>query len=300
MRDYITAYNIRGVARKKPLTNVMINGMLACPQGAKRGDLELGSWNDYYWIAVAAWISLLAESGERKDEFTRKSLTAEYPMTKLTFSSLCWLIGGKEIPCPTKVVLNDMSESRGDGIYVAHGTAKNDQLGLFFAPTPSTSFFPFSKTATRNGARALRTLEFAAMDASAATFDRARTPLVGPTRGVAFTAHEVDAMFILLLTCGAGVLEGMIDDYSIHSFRIFVASALMKAGASRFDIERLVRWRGDESLEIYARLNNDEWSKHVFSTYTVEVDSTIAMRLASYGPLDLDQVAVRVTADGGD
>ena len=65
-------------------------------------------------------------------------------------------------------------------------------------------------------------------------------------------------------------------------------------------IKRLVRWRGDESLDIYARLNNDEWSKHVFSTYTVEVDSTIAMRLASQGPLDLEQVAVRVAAGGGD
>ena len=63
MRDYITAYSIRGVARKKPLTNAMINGMLACPQGAKRGDLVLSSWSEYYWIAVAAWVSLLAESG---------------------------------------------------------------------------------------------------------------------------------------------------------------------------------------------------------------------------------------------
>jgi len=34
-----------------------------------------------------------------------------------------------------------LSEADGDGVYLKHGTAKNDFFGIFFAPTPS--FHPF-------------------------------------------------------------------------------------------------------------------------------------------------------------
>ena len=50
-------------------------------------------------------------------------------------------------------------------------------------------------------------------------------------------------------------------NYSVHSFRVFAACALLDAGCPRWTIKRLLRWRGDESLELYARLNDDEWAK---------------------------------------
>ena len=61
--------------------------------------------------------------------------------------------------------------------------------------------------------------------------------------------------------------------------------------ASHYLIKRLLRWRGDESLELYARLNDGEWRAHVFSTYGAVVDSTIAGRLAALGHFDFEQVA---------
>jgi len=71
----------------------------------------------------------------------------------------------------------------------------------------------------------------------------------------------------------------------------------MAADVPRHTIKRLLRWRGDLSLEIYARLNDEEWSQHVRGTYTAVVDSTIAARLASLGSIDLEQAALRLGGD---
>jgi len=53
--------------------------------------------------------------------------------------------------------------------------------------------------------------------------------------------------------------EDELSNYSFHSFRIFLACALLAAGCPRWMIKRMLRWRGDESLEIYARVSDGEW-----------------------------------------
>ena len=63
---------------------------------------------------------------------------------------------------------------------------------------------------------------------------------------------QLDSALQLLLVEGAGVLEGDLHNYSVHSFRIFAACALLAAGAPRWLIKRML-WRGDDSLEIYAQ-----------------------------------------------
>ena len=95
---------------------------------------------------------------------------------------------------------------------------------------------------------------------------------------------------------GAGTSLADFKDYSIHSFRIFVACALMAADVPRAIIKRLLRWRGDLSLEIYARLNDEEWSRHVHSIYLANVNSTIVGRLATLGTIDLEHAAIRLAA----
>ena len=74
--------------------------------------------------------------------------------------------------------------------------------------------------------------------------------------------------------------EGDLEDYSVHSFRIFVACALLAAKAPRWLIKRMLRWRGDESLEVYARLNNTEWAEWTSKLVDVAVQSTISSRLS--------------------
>ena len=180
---------------------------------------------------------------------------------------------------------------RGDGVYRKYGKAKNDFFGAFFAATPS--FLPFVASSTRNACRALRELERAA---AVPPERRASTPLFGPCPGEEFTHAQLEGFFFLLLSRGGGVLEALLKDYSIHSFRIFVACALLDRGVPRPIIKRFLRWRGDESLEIYARINDPDWRAHVVGTYSAVVDSTIAGRLASIGHFDFEQLAPTIAA----
>ena len=289
-RAYVDEHGVRDVRRKKPLDNVKIAGMLNTPEGAVfRG--ATWTWASYAGTAHRAWLSTLSEGGERKDEIAKKNADTPFVRGRLTFASLVWKLNGVEVAAPSMAQLDAMSEAGGDGVYLKHGRAKNDFFGAFFAATPS--FHPFSVNSPRCAARALRELERAAALAPAA---RASTPLFGPTVGAEFTHAEVEAAFFHMLHCGGGVPEAELDDFSIHSLRIFVACALMACGVARPVIKRLLRWRGDESLEIYARLNDDEWRAHVRSTYAARVDSTVAARLASIGPIDLEQIAPRLAA----
>ena len=108
---------------------------------------------------------------------------------------------------------------------------------------------------------------------------RASTPLFGPSPGEEFTYHQLDTALQLMLTHGARVPESELEHYSVHSFRIFAACALLSAGCPRWLIKRLLRWRGDESLEIYARVNNAEWAKWTSKLLDVKVESSTAARL---------------------
>ena len=201
-----------------------------------------------------------------------------------------WRIGGKEIVDPTDAEFASMRP--GDGVYLKHGRAKNDFFGIFFAPTPS--FLPFDAHSPRNACRALRDLEQAARRDGLRPSARATTPLFGPAVGEEFTHWEVESAFEIALLFGASLPVDDLQDLSIHSFRIFVACALMASNVPRHTIKRLLRWRGDLSLEIYARLNDSEWATHVQQTYSAQVDSTIAGRLAALGTIDLEAAALRL------
>ena len=103
--------------------------------------------------------------------------------------------------------------------------------------------------------------------------------MFGPSPGEEFTHQQLDSALQLLLTRGANVPEEELQNYSVHSFRIIVACALLAAKCPRWLIKRLLRWRGDESLEIYARVNNSEWAAWTSKLLDVTVQSSIASRL---------------------
>jgi len=307
LRRYARKYGIASLARnrKRPLSNAQILGMLQTPEGASRGNLTV-VWAAYEWVAARALFETLAETGMRKAEVTRSATDAEaardfaeagldaslayeshevaqalarvLPATAddlagtLFFANLVWKIGGCEVAAPTPEQLASLGP--GDGVWLRHGTAKNDPIGEFFAATPS--FLPFTSGAERCACRALAALERAAMVAPAR---RGTTPLFGPKVGEEFSGSRVDAMFRLLLVEGGGVTEAELANYSVHSFRAFLASALLAAKVSRPLIKRILRWRGDASLEVYAHLSDGEWASYIEASRRARVDAAVASHL---------------------
>ena len=273
-REYIEAHGVASLVpeRKLPLTNRLIDGMLACPDGARRGGLCV-DWSTYRWKALRAVFATLAESGERKDEIAKASAQTKFRKGRFTFDSLRFKVGGVSLINPSAAELAGMAP--GDGVYLAHGVAKNDPMGTWFAATPS--FLPWRPLAA--GRCACRELVALHLAAQVPAERRATTPLFGPEVGEEFTHAEVDAAFLLLLVVGNGMSEDAARAYSVHSFRIFCACALLKSNCPRWLIKRLLRWRGDDSIEIYARLNDDEWVEWLAKAAEAQVDSTIVPRL---------------------
>ena len=174
----------------------------------------------------------------------------------------------------------------GDGVYYAHDTAKNDPVGAYFAATPT--FLPWRATG-RCACRALAELELSAAELTPA--NRATTPLYGPSCGTAFTGAQIDAAFVLLLSKGAGLSDDEIRNYSVHSFRIFLACALLAEGCPRWMIKRILRWRGDESLEIYARVSDQDWSKRLADSLGATVDASLVPRMPQIDMSEAQQSA---------
>ena len=273
LREFVEVHGFRPLVpkRKLPLTNHMADGMLGVYEGATRAGLTV-TRASHHWVAMLCLFTVLLETGMRKDE-----VTGDKGRNGLTFASCSWKVGGVVYPVLTSVLYRGMRP--GDGVYLAHGVAKNDPLGIYFAATPS---FLAWRAAGRCACRALAEM---LLSSGVGPADFAVTPLFGPEPGRFFTGAQVDAAFQLCLVKGAGVPEEQLADYSVHSFRIFLACALLSAGCPRWLIMRLVRWRGEESLEIYARVSDAQWVDRIDSTLTANVDAAQVPRLPT---IDLD------------
>ena len=67
--------------------------------------------------------------------------------------------------------------------------------------------------------------------------------------------------------------EAELENYSVHSFHISVACALLAAGALRWLIKRMLRWRGDES----SRLNYMDFSEETTVHFNAVAQSMLTL-----------------------
>ena len=55
----------------------------------------------------------------------------------------------------------------------------------------------------------------------------------------------------------------------------------------------MLRWRGDESLEIYAHISDYQWRARVIDSYSAVVDAAVVARLPSaVGRIDIADIAL--------
>ena len=72
--------------------------------------------------------------------------------------------------------------------------------------------------------------------------------------------------------------HGMTKHYSMHSWRIYLACALLQAGASNGTIQAMLRWRSDEAVKIYGRINDDSYADWLAKAAVAPVSSIRSRR----------------------
>ena len=109
------------------------------------------------------------------------------------------------------------------------------------------------------------------------------TALFTDDHGAPFTGHFLDRLLHGLLL--RHFPESVAKNYSWHSCRIWLATALLASGASRAQIQALCRWQTDESLNVYACLQGaEQYSRLLAGAFGVRIDAARAATLAEAAP----------------
>ena len=122
--------------------------------------------------------------------------------------------------------------------------------------------------------------------------ERKRTPLFSPDGRSAFTGSALDSILQRILRTLMPAAEA--SKYSWHSARIYLACALLAAGASPGQIQALCRWVSEESLHIYARLNESAYAYWVTRAMSAPVESSRTTNLVAGLPQTDDDEALRL------
>ena len=88
-------------------------------------------------------------------------------------------------------------------------------------------------------------------------------------------AQLAECVHAMLRDCGA-VSADRLADFSLHSFRIYLACALLDRGYSEAAIMAALRWKTCEALKIYARMGDAGYADMIDEAATATVTSTQA------------------------
>ena len=81
-----------------------------------------------------------------------------------------------------------------------------------------------------------------------------------------------------------GVPAPQVKCYSFHSFRIFLACALLARGASDSLIQAMLRWQSPQSLRLYARIGAQQYGSVIVDAMTADIASVQASSLPTTEP----------------
>ena len=109
--------------------------------------------------------------------------------------------------------------------------------------------------------------------------ERETVPLFGPQMGVEWHHGLIEKIFVFLLRTGGGVAAEHVSAYSCHSFRIYLACALYAANCPNDRIMAILRWKSEEALLIYARMNDSERTDWIEKAKSMKVASTVTAHL---------------------
>ena len=271
--------------RKMPLTNAMIHAMLSAPDDTSGRGFTIDR-SVYLWVSVDATFETLAETGMRKADVSKPLASTAHRKGRLTFKSVTYEIDGT--PYAFLTVAQMLAQRVGYAMFLVYGSLKNDPFGEFYGSKPAKMLW--RPAPQRSACRAVITMELLA---GVPPSKRGETPLFGPRVGVEWHHSLLDSIFKFFLVTVLGLSEAEAAAYSMHSWRIYLACALYAAGCPNDRIQAILRWKSDEALLIYARLNDSERADWLGKARTAVVDSKVAAYLPT---IDGAEVAARMLA----
>ena len=201
------------------------------------------------WQGVCVWMWLYCVMGCRKEAVALEG-GEPFGARKLSLFHLSYRHGGVLYRSLTRAQL--ASFATGDVVYITPCPCKNDRTGLKYANHP----VPAAWHAMRpiNFAREMVKYEIM-RDVPHGDMQRKRSePVVPGPAGRSWTKTALDGFS---KTCIAVVVTpDRATQLSIHSFRVWLACALLEAGATPEQIMLMLRWSSGAARRLYARVGD--------------------------------------------
>ena len=258
------------IRRKQPFTKAILHMILTST--GKAGPIDLDS--EAPQTAFRAFAALLRQTGFRKSELSLQS-GETFTRRHATRANLSWCLRGRVYSTPPAELLRNPRP--GDYAIVIPPVSKADPRGEVWGALPI--YLHWSVRDADCAFAHLAQLELVLPASGAA---RAAVPLISPDGASPFRGSALDAALRALLSRPSGVGRAHAASYSWHSARIYLACALLAAGATHAQIQALCRWQTEDSLRIYARLNVDQYKQLLESATDASVHS---VSTASLPPL---------------
>ena len=273
-------------SRREPLTNEQTARILAvglmdassasvhsssrnAPSTVRIGN-RIVDWSSPFWCSFAAFLTTLRHSGSRKADLLDHS-DADFDAASMSRRNLKWRIRGVLYENPPSVALRDLGP--GDCAVLIPGCTKSDPFALHFGDRPI--YLPYLPDDPTNAASRLQQLELLCPVPAAS---RRRVPLFCADEiSRPLTHAQADNTFNALANIALGPAVAM--TISLHSGRVWLASALLARHSSDATIQAMVRWLCPESIRTYAHLEPADYERLLVSAIGAPITSRLSRNL---------------------
>ena len=235
-----------------PFTHKQICAILAVPEGAPI--LPHGkpwSWKTQFGVSTRAYHHTGAQSGLRKSEKTHDP-RRPWGARNISFGNLSWR-DANGVDRDVSEYCDEFFDLIGPGWYAVlrPPPGKADAFGMKWGDKPI--WLPYCHESAINAARALADWEKSARVQPA---ERSSTPLFCGPDGVHQPLTGSRAVDTFDRLKKAALPEEEAKTLTLHSYRAYLASALMAAGCSDAQIQAMLRWASPASLASYKQIND--------------------------------------------
>ena len=192
-------------------------------------------------------------------------LYAPFDKSRLSMRNVRWSIGGVVYDELTPELYARLCAEGGYAL-LRPPPSKADPFSLHWGPC--TIYLRFSATEVINAARELAREE---IRRRVPLSERESAPLFVKADGGAWRHAELAKTFDDIMVAVRGPARAA--QVSMHSWRVYLACALLSKGASFATIQTMLRWRSEDALRIYARINNFAYADWLTSAQGASVSS---------------------------